>query len=411
MKLTSSHAALPCVASCFLVSMLGFLVETSAVSQDLCVEVYELPQANAYALQKVFLEGGIPDRLRVMDVLHSATPPSGVKLIAAAQCVSKSGTRVTFSSAKEYIYGIEFDAGQGTTVVVPTAFEMRTVGTEVEAELTGSQPQGLGFYLATVSVKSVDLTGKNPNPAAAGLVPIFISSDVVTNASMTAGVPCLLGMYAPHPDIRSGSVLRAVIATVPGPPAAGLATPQFDACVEVYEMPSAMAAAFKQSFDTAPEGARSGLLQQTRNKAAAGGLKTVAFGHRAFRSGVRSTCGSVKEFFYPTEFITPGNLAPASSVMAKLGCQMELEITAAPTGQTFNVTTVFTDTERLSPVKDTALKPDAKGLPVKPVFSTTNVNTTASITSGIPAMLSMYETVRGGGTSRLLFVTVHAREK
>ena len=398
MKVTSSHADPSCATSCFLACMLCLMAEPP-VSGQICVEIYELPQANAYAMQKVFLEGSIQDRLRVMDMLHSATPPSGVKVIAAAQCSGKSGGRSIVSSAKEYIYGTQFTPGQGAAAD-PTAFEMRRVGTDMVAEFTASPQQRSGD--ASLSVKSVDHVGKNPNPSASGLQPIFISSDVVTNTSMTIGVPSLLGMYAPHPDIRAGSVLRAVVATLPGPPASELASSQLDACAEVYEMPSAMAAAFKQSFDAAPEGARAGLLQQTRNKAASGGLKTVAFGQRAFRSGQKSSCGS---------FAAPGNLAPVSFVMTKLGCQMELEITAAPTGQTFDVKTFFTDIERLSPTLDTDLKPDAKGTPVKPVFSTTNVNTTASLAPGIPALLSLYETVRGGSTSRLFFVTVHAKGK
>ena len=178
---------------------------------EICVEVFELPQPQAFSIQKMFVNGPDAERNRALGILRGNPAVKGTRSIAMGQWSCKPGGRSVFQTCKEYKYPTQYHASVDETPA-PVAFEMRQAGTIMEVEVSNGQNEGL--YALNATITTTELSGKLSNPSSDTLRPPFVSSRIATQLDMTAGVPKLLGMYAPHPDLKAGPVLRVVIATI-----------------------------------------------------------------------------------------------------------------------------------------------------------------------------------------------------
>ena len=184
---------------------------------------------------------------------------------------------------------------------------------------------------------------------------------------------------------------------------------QVDACVEVYELGQASANAFKTAFDAASGAARDGMLLQLRSGTLAGGVRTVAVGHRPCLMGKRTYVASTKDYVYPTSFEAgaKGHFYPSAFAKTAMGCEMVLEMSPGNKDGTFAVNAGITDVERLSPKRDDDLKPDAKGQAVKPVFNTSEIKTKVEMTAGVSQILGTYAPYKDNTAMRLVILTVY----
>ncbi|MEZ5384143.1 MAG: hypothetical protein R3F13_01375 [Prosthecobacter sp.] len=372
--------------------------DEAAAPVNLCVEVYELQQAHAFSLQRILTEGTAAQRLRAMEVLRSNERPEGTRIIAIGQCAWKAGERGQFSSGRELIYPSLFDPSPDG-IPIPSAFEMRLVGTRAEFELTrGESPDAL---LLTSSVRTVELASRLANPADDARQPVFVESEVTTTAELTTGVPRLLGMHAPHPDLRgANAVLRVVVATLVGAVADTMPPPTSDACIEVWELPQPAAATFKNLFEAAPASERADVLNKLRTSAT-----LIACGHRALRPGLQSSAGSLKEYAHPKRFETSGAGVhiPTEFETTKLGCQMPVTI---KTEGMLVLQCGFKEIVRLSPAKDDTYSSDAQGDVVPAVFNRVDIRADTKFEPRVPQMIGAYLPHPTGKNVRMIFATV-----
>ena len=172
------------------------------------VEIYELSQPQAFAVQKTFAGGSNEERSTRLLNLRKGTSANGIKTIAVGQRSCLTGESSQVSSLKEYRYPTEFDVRSGFSV--PSAFECRNIGCTMALTVSADKE---GFYSVKTDISNVSLINTSHYSASKadqrGSIeqPNFANEQIKTQIRLTAGVPKLVGTYSPFKDdSRQGSL-------------------------------------------------------------------------------------------------------------------------------------------------------------------------------------------------------------
>jgi len=166
------------------------------------VEIYELGQSQAFAVEKLFTDGTNDARNKMLLALRQGTSTNGIKTVAVGERSCQIGQSSQVSSIKEYRYPTEFDNKKD--FVVPTAFETRNTGCIMT--LTVSAVDKDGFYPVTTDIRNVTLLNTSHYSASqtdrAGSItqPIFTTEEVKTQVQLLPGAPKLVATYSPVKD-------------------------------------------------------------------------------------------------------------------------------------------------------------------------------------------------------------------
>jgi hypothetical protein len=165
------------------------------------VEIYELPQSQAFGVQKAFSQGTDTERTNIiLNLRKGVTSVAGIKTVAVSQSSCQVGRSSQVKSVEAYRFPAEFDMQNG--FAVPTAFEVRDIG--CTTSLTVSAPGSDGSYAVDTDTRDVvlnstahystskaDQQGSLPQP-------IFTTGEVKTRVHLMPSVTTLVGSYAPY---------------------------------------------------------------------------------------------------------------------------------------------------------------------------------------------------------------------
>ena len=190
------------------------------IQVNACVEVYQVSQTQSMAIQKVFSQGSDTERVNLLLTLHKS-PPAVARVITVCQGSCPLGQRSVIISVREYRYGTRFRTENG--VDIPTAFETRDIGCTMELEVSLGEKEGTFSILAGIAstelaspASRVDSKGEQQRGSKP---PVFTTAEIKTQLQMVAGIPKLIGTYAPYKQDKAASdltadVLRLVVLTI-----------------------------------------------------------------------------------------------------------------------------------------------------------------------------------------------------
>ena len=209
------HPALAVCSVCFIASF-SPAADVPANTVDVTIEIYELPQVSAYAIQKTFADGAGTERAGILRKLRSNPPPAGVKTIANGHGPCTVGMKSVVAATKDYRYPTAWSLG---AVAKPAGNgNMRILGWSAELEL--SAVGAAGTYEMAASIRSVRLDGSRHFRVSKGdakgsvEVPYFDMERFNADCRLVAGVTKLIGIYSPFTEGQPGNSLCVVFATV-----------------------------------------------------------------------------------------------------------------------------------------------------------------------------------------------------
>ncbi|MFN0080197.1 MAG: hypothetical protein ACKVY0_27340 [Prosthecobacter sp.] len=203
-----------------LFAILGTFIPGSLFAQarqiDVVIEIYEMPNASAFAVQKVFATGTAAERKALAQRLRAKNFPGGVKVSAvltgkgAADQKLKMGTPPEKGVPTEMRYGTEFDF-DGT----PRAFKKRELGWMAELEATMAADAVQYAIVASIQFTQQDGSG-NFSLAGGGNMqqPYFVSQRCILSGTVAAGEPKLAAIFTPFREGLPATSLGVILVTV-----------------------------------------------------------------------------------------------------------------------------------------------------------------------------------------------------
>jgi hypothetical protein len=163
------------------------------------VEIFELTQPLAVAVQKVFTAGTDIERTNLLSNVRKATAANGVKTIAVGQRTCRIGQPSEVNSTTGYQFPVEFEP-RGD-FAYPTAFETRTIGCTMAMTVSAGGKEGA--YSVETDFHDIVVSGtahyqaSKADQRGSWAIPKFTTHQIKTQIDLTAGVPKLVGAYTP----------------------------------------------------------------------------------------------------------------------------------------------------------------------------------------------------------------------
>ena len=181
-----------------------------------CVEIYELPQAKAVAWQKMFDEASDADHRKLVLDLRAAKSSDDARTVGFGQRLCRLNDKSTVETVELYRYPTEFSNKDG--FASPTSFEVNKVGCTMTLEISPAGPENV--YAVNVNIRDVALlstaryaASKADRPGSIEQ-PVFSTQTITTQFQLAAGVPKLVGVYAPFKGDQDTGLRRMVFVTV-----------------------------------------------------------------------------------------------------------------------------------------------------------------------------------------------------
>ena len=191
-------------------------LSAQAPQLNLSVEIYEMPNASAFAVQKVFATGTEAQRKALAQKLREKSFPGGFKSLVILKGNALVGQRISLGTPTEKRYATEFTTGAAAPA--PTAYQVRKLGWMAEFEATMSKDAVRYDFAAAIQFTQQDgsahfrLTGGGQTGNMEQ--PYFAGQKCVISGTVSAGEPELAAIYTPFREGLPATSLGVIILTV-----------------------------------------------------------------------------------------------------------------------------------------------------------------------------------------------------